>query len=51
MKGYWTDAAKHKMKDIIKRNPDKICILESLAEIGSLTKDIKPRSGSLENES
>jgi len=51
VKGYWTDAAKHKMKDIIKRNPDKICILESLVEIGSLTKDIKPRSGSLENES
>jgi len=48
VKGYWTDAAKHKMKDIIKRNPGKICILESLAEIGSLTKDIKPTSGTLE---
>ena len=47
VKGYWTDAAKHKMKDIIKRNPGKICILESLIEIGSLTKDIQPRSGSL----
>jgi len=47
VKGYWTDAAKHKMKDIIKRNPGKICILESLAEIGSLTKDIKPTSGTL----
>lgn len=47
VKGYWTDAAKHKMKDIIKRNPGKICILESLAEIGSLTEDIKPTAGSL----
>tara|TARA_R110001592_G_scaffold275122_3_gene542094 strand:+ start:2106 stop:2510 length:405 start_codon:yes stop_codon:yes gene_type:complete len=50
VKGYWTDAAKHKMKDIIKRNPGKICILESLAEIGSLTKDISARSGSLEEK-
>ena len=49
VKGYWTDAARHKMKDIIKRNPGKICILESLLEIGSLTKDIKPSSGSLLN--
>ena len=47
VKGYWTDAAKHKMKDIIKRNPGKICILESLAEIGRLTKDIKPTPGTL----
>jgi len=47
VKGYWTDAAKHKMKDVIKRNPNKICILESLVEIGSLTKNIKPSSGSL----
>lgn len=50
VKGYWTDAAKHKMKDIIKRNPGKICILESLAEIGNLTKDISARSGSLEGK-
>ena len=47
VKGYWTDAAKHKMKDIIKRNPGKICILESLAEIGRLAKDIKPTLGTL----
>ena len=47
VKGYWTDAARHKMKDIIKRNPGKICVLESLLEIGSLTEDIKPSSGSL----
>ena len=47
VKGYWTDAARHKMKDIIKRNPGKICILESLADIGKLTKNIKPSYGSL----
>ena len=47
VKGYWTDAARHKMKDIIKRNPGKICILETLLEIGNLTKDIKPSLGSL----
>tara|TARA_R110002153_G_scaffold1395_3_gene7227 strand:- start:9088 stop:9519 length:432 start_codon:yes stop_codon:yes gene_type:complete len=50
VKGYWTDRAKHKMKDIIKRNPGKICILESLVEIGSLTKDIKSTSGTLDND-
>ena len=47
VKGYWTDAAKHKMKDICKRNPGKITILESLSDIGNLTKDIKPTMGSL----
>ena len=47
VKGYWTDAAKHKMKDIIKRNPEKICIVESIAEIANLTKNIKPTIGSL----
>ena len=50
VKGYWTDAAKHKMKDIIKRNPGKICILESLVEIGSLTRDIKSSAGSLKEK-
>ena len=48
VKGYWTDAAKHKMKDVIRRNPDKICILESLDQINTLTKDIKPSRGTLE---
>lgn len=47
VKGYWTDAAKHKMKDIIKRNPGKICILESLVEINSITENIGPQCGSL----
>jgi len=47
VKGYWTDAARHKMKDVIKRNPGKICILESLVEIGQITETITPRTGSL----
>ena len=47
VKGYWTDAARHKMKDVIKRNPGKICILESLVEIGQVTETITPRTGSL----
>ena len=36
VKGYWTDAARHKMKDVQKRNPVKILILESLAEIAGI---------------
>ena len=46
VKGYWTDAARHKMKDVIRRNPDKICILESLDEISQIVT-IKPTTGSL----
>ena len=46
VKGYWTDRARHKMKDIIKRNPKKICILESLAEI-SVFDVLAPTTGSL----
>ena len=33
IKGYWTDAARHKMKDVQERNPVRILILESLTEI------------------
>ena len=33
VKGYWTDAARHKMKDVQARNPVTIIILESLAAI------------------
>ena len=40
VKGYWTDAARHKMKDVQERNPVKIIILESLEEIGSFSPDI-----------
>lgn len=36
VKGYWTDAAKHKMKDVQKRNPVKILILESIQEIACI---------------
>jgi predicted nuclease of restriction endonuclease-like RecB superfamily len=35
VKGYWTDAARHKMKDVLERNPVQIIILESLEEICS----------------
>ena len=41
VKGYWTDAARHKMKDVQERNPVKIIILESLEEIASFTLDLK----------
>ena len=40
VKGYWTDAARHKMKDVQERNPVKIIILESLEEIGSFSPDV-----------
>jgi len=39
VKGYWTDAAKHKMKDVMLRNPVKILILESLIEIADLGEE------------
>lgn len=40
VKGYWTDAARHKMKDVQKRHQVKIVILESLSEIKELSKEI-----------
>lgn len=42
VKGYWTEAAKWKMKDIMQRFPNKIRLLESLEEIAELSKPIKP---------
>jgi len=36
VKGYWTDAAKHKMQDVQKRNPVKILILESIEAISNV---------------
>jgi predicted nuclease of restriction endonuclease-like RecB superfamily len=39
VKGYWTDAAKYKMKDVQKRNTVKILILESLEEIAAIDID------------
>jgi len=35
VKGYWTDAARYKMKSVQERNPVRILILETLAEIMS----------------
>ena len=37
VKGYWTPAAIHKMKDVQARNPVRIIILESLQEIALVT--------------
>ena len=38
VKGYWTDAAKHKMNSVQDINPVKIVILESLEEINKFTR-------------
>jgi len=38
VKGYWTDAARHKMKDVQQRHPVRIIILESLKEIEGLSE-------------
>jgi predicted nuclease of restriction endonuclease-like RecB superfamily len=40
VKGYWTDAARHKMKDVQERNPVRILILESLVEIAGVNLEI-----------
>ena len=37
VKGYWTEAARHKMKDVQTRHPVRIIILESLDEIECFT--------------
>ena len=37
VKGYWTPAAIHKMKDVQARNPVRIIILESLSAIAEVT--------------
>ena len=47
VKGYWTDAARYKMRAICKRYPGRICILESLEEISALVTPIRPNTGSL----
>jgi hypothetical protein len=47
VKGYWTAAAKYKMKDIMVRNPGKFCLLESLNSITSLSLPIMPTTGSI----
>ena len=38
VKGYWTDSARHKMKDVQERNPVKIVILESLDAVNKFTR-------------
>jgi len=45
VKGYWTDAAKHKMKDVQKRNPVKILLLESLVDIGNVDINLLESNG------
>ncbi len=40
VKGYWTDAAHHKMKSVKEHNTAKIVILESLSDIASLDSNI-----------
>jgi len=47
VKGYWTDAAKWKMKDVMQRNPGKILILDSLKSIADITLPISPTTGSI----
>lgn len=43
VKGYWTDAARHKMKDVQSRHPIRILILESLDEIEGVGVKLKKR--------
>ena len=38
VKGYWTDAARHKMKDVQERYPNSFLILESLEEISKVNR-------------
>jgi len=42
VKGYWTDAAIWKMKDVMIRYPNKVRLLESLEEIAALEKPVTP---------
>lgn len=42
IKGYWTDAAKWKMRDIMVRYPGKIRLLESLVAISELSEPVEP---------
>ena len=40
VKGYWTDAARHKMNDVQTRHPVKIIILESLEAIENVLDNL-----------
>jgi len=42
IKGYWTEAAKWKMRDIMVRYPGKIRLLESITEISELSIPVEP---------
>ena len=44
VKGYWTDAAKHKMKDVQSKHPISIIILESLDEISNVASHLVTQS-------
>jgi predicted nuclease of restriction endonuclease-like RecB superfamily len=37
VKGYWTDAARHKMVDVVERNNVEVLILESLDDIENVS--------------
>ena len=50
VKGYWTDAARWKMKDVCQRNPGKIKIVESLEEIEKLNERIISTPGDFVSE-
>ena len=41
VKGYWTDAARHKMEDVQRKNPVRILILESLEDIAQIDDKIR----------
>lgn len=47
VKGYWTDSARWKMRDVMQRNPEKICILDSLDSIARLALPILFTTGSV----
>ena len=47
VKGYWTELARHKMRDICRRYPGRICIFESLDAIAAAVNPITPNTGSL----
>jgi len=38
VKGYWTDSARYKMKDVQERYPNSFLILESLEEISKVNR-------------
>ena len=45
VKGYWTDAAKHKMADVQQRNDVNILIVESMPQVLTVKKLILEKAG------